>query len=70
MPSQYLEMISYTELHLPKCSRKKPREPLSFKVVIPAIIAATFITVVLCSLSNFCMVRKLTRHFNAPVSEE
>ena len=58
------------ELHLPPCSRKNPREPLSFKVVIPATIAAVFISVLLCSLSIFCIRRKLPRNSNTPTPEE
>jgi Leucine-rich repeat (LRR) protein len=58
------------ELHLPPCSRKKPREPLSFKVVIPATIAAIFISVLLCSLSIFYIRRKLPRNCNTPPPEE
>jgi hypothetical protein len=58
------------ELHLPPCSRKNPREPLSFKVVIPATIAAIFISVLLCSLSIFYIRRKLPRNCNTPPPEE
>ncbi|KAG5253333.1 LRR receptor serine/threonine-protein kinase [Salix suchowensis] len=58
------------ELHLPTCSRKKPRETLFLKIVIPATIVAVFISVLLISLSIFYIRRELQRHSNTPSPEE
>uniref|UniRef100_A0A6N2MN85 non-specific serine/threonine protein kinase n=1 Tax=Salix viminalis TaxID=40686 RepID=A0A6N2MN85_SALVM len=58
------------ELHLPTCSRKKPRETLFFKIVIPATIVAVFISVLLISLSIFYIRRKLPRNSNTPSPDE